>query len=213
MPDSMMASNDWHESSMPSTIAEHLSSRGVSPQLGALVAAVCAQRSVRRHLRDYVAISSHSDGHIVGYLYPHVLSLAMAPPRADPVGAEQGCTVEPRSDVTSYPSRSRCGPRYGIAAGGRAAVVSPVRRLARRGAVQPGRGSAGRRGACTPGCDMSRSLHRDAGRQLPPLRLISDCRDPSWDSPLSQPVQRGEHAAVGVSRRQHLLDVRQTPPR
>lgn len=90
------------ESALPTTIAEHLSSRGVAPELQALVASVCEQRSLVSRVRGYVAISPGSGGYIAGYVHPQVLSLAMPPPRARKVASEHGWTVEADSGVTSY---------------------------------------------------------------------------------------------------------------
>lgn len=90
------------ESALPTTIAEHLSSRGVAPELQALVAAVCEQRSLVSRVRGYVALSPGGGGYIVGYVHPQVLSLAMPPPRARKVASEHGWTVEADSGVTSH---------------------------------------------------------------------------------------------------------------
>lgn len=83
-------------------IADHLRSRGVAPELQALVASVCEQRSLVSRLRGYVALSPAGGGYIVGYVHPQLLSLAMPPPRARKVGSEQGWTVEADSGITSY---------------------------------------------------------------------------------------------------------------
>jgi len=90
------------QSAVPTTIAEHLSSRGVAPELQALVASVSEQRSLVSRVRGHVALSPGGGGYIVAHVHPQVLSLAMPPPRARKVASEHGWTVEADSGITSY---------------------------------------------------------------------------------------------------------------
>ena len=90
------------ETAMPTAVADHLTSRGVAPELQALVASVCEQRHLVSRVRGYVALSPAGGGYIVGYVHPQVLSLAMPPPRARKVASEHGWTVEADSGITSY---------------------------------------------------------------------------------------------------------------